>query len=183
MTWAFGHFRAVQACHARMATACADLSVTPRIIPGHYSRSSPVRSVRRKVTSPTAAWVSQIKVIKRLFDTSEHISSWHRCRTRGELSFRYLPSYGLHHLFVRLWISSLTDKVSARDCGKLEDGSKYGQPLPRHKRRANPTGSWASTAQALFIAAVKIFPDLPQTCGNLSCHWVSMKNWHVFGLL
>ncbi|MCS3193866.1 toprim domain-containing protein [Bacteroides caccae] len=57
--------------------------------------------------------MSQIKVIKRLFDTSEHIIVATDAGREGELIFRYLyfTITGCTTPFVRLWISSPTDKA------------------------------------------------------------------------
>ena len=48
VTWAFGHL-------VQLAMPDGYAVTTSRLFPTH-SRSSPVRSGRRKVTSPTAAW-------------------------------------------------------------------------------------------------------------------------------
>ena len=85
------------------------------------------RQVRtEKGYKPDSGVVSQIKVIKRLFDASEQIIVATDAGREGELIFRYLYHYtGSTTPFVRLWISSLTDKAIREGLRKLEDGSKY----------------------------------------------------------
>ena len=62
--------------------------------------------------------------------------------------------------FVRLWISSLTDKAIREGLRNLEDGGKYDNVyLKPPKRGANPTGSWASTARRHLLSP----PDTART--------------------
>ena len=93
------------------------------------------RQVRtEKGYKPDSGVVSQIKVIKRLFDTSEHIIVATDAGREGELIFRYLYHYtGCTTPFVRLWISSLTDKAIREGLRNLEDGSRVRQPIPRRQ--------------------------------------------------
>ena len=99
--------------------------------------------------------VSQIKVIKRLFDPSEHIIVATDAGREGELIFRYLYHYtGCTTPFVRLWISSLTDKAIREGLRKLEDGSKYDNLYLAAKARSE--SDWLvgiNGTQALSIAA------------------------------
>ena len=99
--------------------------------------------------------VSQIKVIKRLFDASEQIIVATDAGREGELIFRYLYHYtGSTTPFVRLWISSLTDKAIREGLRNLEDGGKYDNLYLAAKARSE--SDWLvgiNGTQALSIAA------------------------------
>ena len=91
--------------------------------------------------------LAQIKIIGKLFDSSERIIVATDAGREGELIFRYLYAYlGCQKHFDRLWISSLTDTAIREGLRNLEDGSRYETYTSPPKRGANPTGSWASTA-------------------------------------
>ena len=114
------------------------------------------RQVRtEKGYKPDSGVVSQIKVIKRLFDTSEHIIVATDAGREGELIFRYLYHYtGCTTPFVRLWISSLTDKAIREGLRNLEDGSRYDNLYLAAKARSE--SDWLvgiNGTQALSIAA------------------------------
>ena len=99
--------------------------------------------------------VSQIKVIKRLFDTSDQIIVATDAGREGELIFRYLYHYtGSTTPFVRLWISSLTDKAIREGLRNLEAGDKYDNLYLAAKARSE--SDWLvgiNGTQALSIAA------------------------------
>ena len=73
----------------------------------------------------------------------------------GELIFRYLYHYtGCTTPFVRLWISSLTDKAIREGLRNLEDGSRYDNLYLAAKARSE--SDWLvgiNGTQALSIAA------------------------------
>ncbi len=73
----------------------------------------------------------------------------------GELIFRYLYHYtGCKTPFVRLWISSLTDKAIREGLRNLEDGGKYDNLYLAAKARSE--SDWLvgiNGTQALSIAA------------------------------
>ena len=73
----------------------------------------------------------------------------------GELIFRYLYHYtGCTTPFVRLWISSLTDKAIREGLRNLEDGGKYDNLYLAAKARSE--SDWLvgiNGTQALSIAA------------------------------
>ena len=99
--------------------------------------------------------VSQIKIIKRLFDTSDQSIVATDAGREGELIFRYLYHYtGCTTPFVRLWISSLTDKAIREGLRNLEDGSRYDNLYLAAKARSE--SDWLvgiNGTQALSIAA------------------------------
>ena len=80
---------------------------------------------------------AQIKVIARLFNGSEQIVVATDAGREGELIFRYLYHYiGCSTPFVRLWISSLTDKAIREGLRNLETGSKYNNLFLAAKARS-----------------------------------------------
>ena len=98
---------------------------------------------------------AQIKVIARLFNESEQIVVATDAGREGELIFRYLYHYiGCSTPFVRLWISSLTDKAIREGLRNLENGSKYDNLFLAAKARSE--SDWLvgiNGTQALTIAA------------------------------
>ena len=114
------------------------------------------RQVRtEKGYKPDSGVVSQIKVVKRLFDTSEQIIVATDAGREGELIFRYLYHYtGSTTPFVRLWISSLTDKAIREGLRNLEAGGKYDNLYLAAKARSESDWLVAiNGTQALSIAA------------------------------
>ena len=152
VTWAFGHL--VQLAMPDGYGVRGFVRDNLPIIPDTFTLVP--RQVRtEKGYKPDSGVVSQIKVIKRLFDTSEHIIVATDAGREGELIFRYLYHYtGCTTPFVRLWISSLTDKAIREGLRKLEDGSKYDNLYLTAKARSE--SDWLvgiNGTQALSIAA------------------------------
>ena len=152
VTWAFGHL--VQLAMPDGYGVRGFVRDNLPIIPDTFTLVP--RQVRtEKGYKPDSGVVSQIKVIKRLFDTSEHIIVATDAGREGELIFRYLYHYtGCTTPFVRLWISSLTDKAIREGLRKLEDGSKYDNLYLAAKARSE--SDWLvgiNGTQALSIAA------------------------------
>ena len=104
---------------------------------------------------PDSGVVSQIKTVTRLFKESEQIIVATDAGREGELIFRYLYHYiGCTTPFVRLWISSLTDKAIREGLRNLETGSKYDNLYLAAKARSE--SDWLvgiNGTQALSIAA------------------------------
>ena len=123
VTWAFGHL--VQPAMPDGYGVRGFVRDNLPIIPDTFTLVP--RQVRtEKGYKPDSGVVSQIKVIKRLFSICEQIIVATDAGREGELIFRYLYSYiGCTTPFVRLWISSLTDKAIREGLRNLEDGSKY----------------------------------------------------------
>ena len=152
VTWAFGHL--VQLAMPDGYGVRGFVRDNLPIIPDTFTLVP--RQVRtEKGYKPDSGVVSQIKVIKRLFDASEHIIVATDAGREGELIFRYLYHYtGCTTPFVRLWISSLTDKAIREGLRKLEDGSKYDNLYLAAKARSE--SDWLvgiNGTQALSIAA------------------------------
>ena len=152
VTWAFGHL--VQLAMPDGYGVRGFVRDNLPIIPDTFTLVP--RQVRtEKGYKPDSGVVSQIKVIKRLFDASEQIIVATDAGREGELIFRYLYHYtGCTTPFVRLWISSLTDKAIREGLRKLEDGSKYDNLYLAAKARSE--SDWLvgiNGTQALSIAA------------------------------
>ena len=152
VTWAFGHL--VQLAMPDGYGVRGFVRDNLPIIPDTFTLVP--RQVRtEKGYKPDSGVVSQIKVIKRLFDTSEQIIVATDAGREGELIFRYLYHYtGSTTPFVRLWISSLTDKAIREGLRNLEDGGKYDNLYLAAKARSE--SDWLvgiNGTQALSIAA------------------------------
>ena len=152
VTWAFGHL--VQPAMPDGYGIRGFVRDNLPIIPDTFTLVP--RQVRtEKGYKPDNSVVAQIKVIKRLFDASEQIIVATDAGREGELIFRYLYHYiGCTTPFVRLWISSLTDKAIREGLRNLEDGSKYDNLYLAAKARSE--SDWLvgiNGTQALSIAA------------------------------
>ena len=152
VTWAFGHL--VQPAMPDGYGIRGFVRDNLPIIPDTFTLVP--RQVRtEKGYKPDNSVVAQIKVIKRLFGESEQIIVATDAGREGELIFRYLYHYtGSTTPFVRLWISSLTDKAIREGLRNLEDGSKYDNLYLAAKARSE--ADWLvgiNGTQALSIAA------------------------------
>ena len=152
VTWAFGHLvqLAMPDGYGIRGFVRDNLPVIPEtfmLIP---------RQVKvEKGYKPDSGVMAQIKVIARLFNGSEQIVVATDAGREGELIFRYLYHYiGCSTPFVRLWISSLTDKAIREGLRNLENGSKYDNLFLAAKARSE--SDWLvgiNGTQALTIAA------------------------------
>lgn len=104
---------------------------------------------------PDAGVLAQIKIIGKLFDSSERIIVATDAGREGELIFRYLYAYlGCRKPFDRLWISSLTDTAIREGLLNLRDGKEYDNLY--HAAKARSEADWLvgiNGTQALTIAA------------------------------
>lgn len=103
--------------------------------------------------SPVA--LKQLKVIKQLFNSCDSIIVATDAGREGELIFRYIYHY-LHCTkpFVRLWISSLTEKAIREGLDNLKNGTLYDNLYLSAKARSE--ADWLigiNATQALTIAA------------------------------
>ena len=152
VTWAFGHLvqLAMPDGYGIRGFVRDNLPVIPEtftLIP---------RQVKtEKGYKPDSGVTTQIKVITSLFNKSEQIIVATDAGREGELIFRYLYHYiGCTTPFVRLWISSLTDKAIRDGLRNLENGSKYDNLYLAAKARSE--SDWLvgiNGTQALSIAA------------------------------
>ena len=152
VTWAFGHL--VQLGMPDGYGIRGFVRDNLPVIPETFTLI-PRQEKTEKGYKPDSGVVSQIKIISRLFKDSEQIIVATDAGREGELIFRYLYHYiGCTTPFVRLWISSLTDKAIREGLRNLEAGSKYDNLYLVAKARSE--SDWLvgiNGTQALSIAA------------------------------
>ena len=152
VTWAFGHL--VQLAMPDSYGIRGFVRDNLPVIPETFTLI-PRQEKTEKGYKPDSGVVSQIKIIARLFNESEQIIVATDAGREGELIFRYLYHYiGCTTPFVRLWISSLTDKAIREGLRNLEAGSKYDNLYLAAKARSE--SDWLvgiNGTQALSIAA------------------------------
>lgn len=152
VTWAFGHLvqPAMPETYGIKGFHAENLPVIP----------DPFVLVPRQVKTengykPDAGVLAQIKIIGKLFDSSERIIVATDAGREGELIFRYLYAYlGCRKPFDRLWISSLTDTAIREGLLNLRDGKEYDNLY--HAAKARSEADWLvgiNGTQALTIAA------------------------------
>ena len=115
----------------------------------------PRHTKTEKGYKPEPSVVTQIRIVGRLFNESEQIIVATDAGREGELIFRYLYSYlDCRTPFVRLWISSLTDKAIREGLRHLEAGNRYDRLY--HAAKARSEADWLvgiNATQAMSIAA------------------------------
>ena len=152
VTWAFGHL--VQLAMPDGYGIRGFVRDNLPVIPDSFTLI-PRQVKAEKGYKPDSGVVAQIKTITRLFNGSEQIIVATDAGREGELIFRYLYHYiGCATPFVRLWISSLTDKAIRDGLRNLEAGSKYDNLYLAAKARSE--SDWLvgiNGTQALSIAA------------------------------
>lgn len=152
VTWAFGHLvqPAMPETYGMKGFHAENLPVIP----------DPFVLVPRQVKTengykPDAGVLAQIKIIGKLFDSSERIIVATDAGREGELIFRYLYVYlGCQKPFDRLWISSLTDTAIREGLQNLRNGKEYDNLY--HAAKARSEADWLvgiNGTQALTIAA------------------------------
>lgn len=152
VTWAFGHLvqPAMPETYGMKGFHAENLPVIP----------DPFVLVPRQVKTengykPDAGVLAQIKIIGKLFDSSERIIVATDAGREGELIFRYLYAYlGCRKPFDRLWISSLTDTAIREGLLNLTDGKEYDNLY--HAAKARSEADWLvgiNGTQVLTIAA------------------------------
>ena len=152
VTWAFGHLvqPAMPEAYGMKGFHAENLPVIPY----------PFILVPRQVKSengykPDTGVLAQIKIIGKLFDSSDRIIVATDAGREGELIFRYLYEYlGCKKPFDRLWISSLTDAAIREGLDNLKDGKEYDTLY--HAAKARSEADWLvgiNGTQALTIAA------------------------------
>ena len=152
VTWAFGHL--VQLAMPDGYGIRGFVRDNLPVIPETFTLV-PRQAKAEKGYKPDSGVTAQIKVIARLFNGSEQIVVATDAGREGELIFRYLYHYiGCSTPFVRLWISSLTDKAIREGLRNLEAGDKYDNLYLAAKARSE--SDWLvgiNGTQALTIAA------------------------------
>ncbi len=152
VTWAFGHL--VQLAMPDGYGVRGFVRDNLPVIPETFTLI-PRQVKTEKGYKPDSGVTTQIKVITSLFNKSEQIIVATDAGREGELIFRYLYHYiGCATPFVRLWISSLTDKAIRDGLRNLENGSKYDNLYLAAKARSE--SDWLvgiNGTQAFSIAA------------------------------
>ena len=152
VTWAFGHL--VQLAMPDGYGVRGFVRDNLPVIPETFTLI-PRQVKTEKGYKPDSGVTTQIKVITSLFNKSEQIIVATDAGREGELIFRYFYHYiGCATPFVRLWISSLTDKAIRDGLRNLENGSKYDNLYLAAKARSE--SDWLvgiNGTQALSIAA------------------------------
>ena len=152
VTWAFGHL--VQLAMPDGYGIRGFVRDNLPVIPDTFTLV-PRQVKTEKGYKPDSGVVTQIKTVTRLFKESEQIIVATDAGREGELIFRYLYHYtGCATPFVRLWISSLTDKAIREGLRNLEAGGKYDDLYLAAKARSE--SDWLvgiNGTQALSIAA------------------------------
>ena len=152
VTWAFGHL--VQLAMPDGYGIRGFVRDNLPVIPDTFTLV-PRQVKTEKGYKPDSGVVTQIKTVTRLFKESEQIIVATDAGREGELIFRYLYHYtGCATPFVRLWISSLTDKAIREGLRNLETGDKYDNLYLAAKARSE--SDWLvgiNGTQALSIAA------------------------------
>ncbi|MDH6357736.1 MULTISPECIES: type IA DNA topoisomerase [Bacteroidales] len=152
VTWAFGHLvgLAMPDAYGIENFRRENLPILPQsfqLIPRQVKTD--------KGYKPDSGTVKQLKVIKEVFDQCDKIIVATDAGREGELIFRYIYQYlECRKPFVRLWISSLTDKAIRDGLQNLKNGTMYDNLFRSAKARSE--ADWLigiNASQALSIAA------------------------------
>lgn len=152
VTWAFGHLvgLAMPDAYGIENFRRENLPILPQsfqLIPRQVKTD--------KGYKPDTGTVKQLKIIKEVFDQCDKIIVATDSGREGELIFRYIYQYlECRKPFVRLWISSLTDKAIRDGLQNLKDGTQYDNLFRSAKARSE--ADWLigiNASQALSIAA------------------------------
>lgn len=152
VTWAFGHL--IQPAMPEEYGIRGFARESLPIIPETFTLV-PRQTKTEKGYKPDNGVLAQIRTIKHLFEQSELIINGCDAAREGELIFRYLYHYlGCTTPFVRLWISSLTDKAIREGLRRLEEGGNYDNLYLAAKARSE--ADWLvgiNGTQSISIAA------------------------------
>lgn len=152
VTWAFGHLvgLAMPDAYGIENFRRENLPILPQsfqLIPRQIKTD--------KGYKPDTGTVKQLKIIKEIFDQCDKIIVATDAGREGELIFRYIYQYlECRKPFVRLWISSLTDKAIRDGLQNLKDGTMYDNLFRSAKARSE--ADWLigiNASQALSIGA------------------------------
>lgn len=152
VTWAFGHLvgLAMPDAYGIENFRRENLPILPQLF-----QLIPRQVKTDKGYKPDTGTVKQLKIIKEIFDQCDKIIVATDAGREGELIFRYIYQYlECRKPFVRLWISSLTDKAIRDGLQNLKDGTMYDNLFRSAKARSE--ADWLigiNASQALSIAA------------------------------
>ena len=152
VTWAFGHL--IQLAMPEAYGVANFHRESLPIIPADF-RLIPRQVKAEKGYKADPGVLKQLKVIKEVFDQCDRIIVATDAGREGELIFRYIFHYlDCHKPFVRLWISSLTDRAIREGMENLQPGERYDNLYLAAKSRSE--ADWLigiNATQALSVAA------------------------------
>lgn len=123
VTWAFGHLIQLAMPEA-YGVANFRRESLPILPPDFQLIPRQVKAEKGYKADPGV--LKQLKVIKEVFDQCDRIIVATDAGREGELIFRYIFHYlNCRKPFVRLWISSLTDKAIREGLDNLQPGERY----------------------------------------------------------
>lgn len=152
VTWAFGHLiqLAMPQQYGIEGFKAENLPILP---PKFILLPRQIREGKEYKSDPGV--LKQLSVIKELFNMADRIVVATDAGREGELIFRYIYSFlECRKPFVRLWISSLTDKAIREGLQNLRPGEVYDNLYLSAKARSE--ADWVvgiNASQALSIAA------------------------------
>ena len=152
VTWAFGHL--IQLAMPEAYGVANFRGESLPILPTDF-RLIPRQVKAEKGYKADPGVLKQLKVIKEVFDQCDKIIVATDAGREGELIFRYIFHYlNCTKPFVRLWISSLTDKAIREGLDNLQPGERYDNLYLSAKSRSE--ADWLigiNATQALSVAA------------------------------
>ncbi len=152
VTWAFGHLIQLAMPEA-YGVANFRRESLPILPPDFQLIPRQVKAEKGYKADPGV--LKQLKVIKEVFDRCDRIIVATDAGREGELIFRYIFHYlNCRKPFVRLWISSLTDKAIREGLDNLQPGERYDNLYLSAKSRSE--ADWLigiNATQALSVAA------------------------------
>ena len=152
VTWAFGHL--IQLAMPEAYGVANFRRESLPIIPADF-QLIPRQVKAEKGYKADSGVLKQLKVIKEVFDQCDRIIVATDAGREGELIFRYIFHYlSCHKPFVRLWISSLTDRAIREGMENLQPGERYDNLYLAAKSRSE--ADWLigiNATQALSVAA------------------------------
>lgn len=152
VTWAFGHL--VQLAMPEAYGFAGFRRENLPILPAGFTLI-PRQKREGKEYKDDPGVVHQLNIIKGLFEGGDRIIVATDAGREGELIFRYIYHYlDCTKPFVRLWISSLTDKAIREGMERLQPGSNYDNLYLSAKARSE--ADWLigiNGSQALSLAA------------------------------
>ena len=152
VTWAFGHL--IQLAMPEAYGVANFRRESLPIIPADF-QLIPRQVKAEKGYKADPGVLKQLKVIKEVFDQCDRIVVATDAGREGELIFRYIFHYlDCRKPFVRLWISSLTDRAIREGMENLQPGERYDNLYLAAKSRSE--ADWLigiNATQALSVAA------------------------------
>ena len=152
VTWAFGHL--VQLAMPEAYGVANFHRESLPIIPAQF-QLIPRQTRVGKEQKADPGVLKQLKIIKEVFSQCDRIIVATDAGREGELIFRYIYQHiGCNKPFVRLWISSLTDKAIREGLEKLQPGNRYDNLY--RSAQARSEADWLigiNAIQALSVVA------------------------------